>query len=177
MDEVDEQAIAAFDNYLGTLAGDAQAILDVVNDTAQPEELRRVLAGALNYLFKSLDLIDDGIEGLGFLDDAFVLRMACGQAAQQGELPETLVPLAQDAELVVGFLGEVSARLYGYVLSLTELSVRGRSVEAIVQDEGVRGELTADVVSWAARYQKPQFVLDERGLIKLRSFMNAKLPS
>ena len=37
-------------------------------------------AGALTYLFKSPDLIPDGIEDLGFIDDAFVFRMAAAAA-------------------------------------------------------------------------------------------------
>jgi uncharacterized membrane protein YkvA (DUF1232 family) len=56
---------------------------------AIPDGARRALASGLNYVFKSVDLIPDGIDDIGYLDDAFVLRVACAQvlAAGEGEAP------------------------------------------------------------------------------------------
>jgi len=176
MVEVEEQAVSDFGNYLGALADDTEAILDAVVDPSLDGGVRRVLAGALNYLFKSLDLIDDGIEGLGYLDDAFVIRIACAQAQAIGPLPQSLSPLAEQAQHIAAFVGDLTPRFDRFVGGLKTATVRGRSVEAIVSDATVLEELTLDVRSWAARYKKPQFVLDERGLIKLRAFLGAKLP-
>ncbi len=36
---------------------------------------RRYATAGLNYIFKSLDLIPDGIDDIGFCDDAFVIRV------------------------------------------------------------------------------------------------------
>ena len=47
------------------------------------DEAARSLVSGLNYIFKSLDLIPDGIDDLGFLDDAFVLRVACAFAVER----------------------------------------------------------------------------------------------
>jgi len=173
---VEERALEAFGNWLVSLADDTRSIADSVFDESVSAGVRRPLAGGLNYFFKSLDLIDDGIEGLGYLDDAFVLRIAADQARSQGELSEAVSALADDAPLIREFLGDLAGRLDRFVKSLENGVVRGRSVEAIVDDASVREELVGDVRGWASRYTKPQFVLDDKGLVKLRSFLGAKLP-
>lgn len=177
MSDEGEREIEAFGKWLASLAGDTKAVADVVSDEAIPAELRRPLAGSLNYLFKSLDLIDDGIEGLGFLDDAFVLRVAASHATKSGELPEAISNLASDAHLIEEFLGDLFGRLDTFVSNLVDGSVRGRSVSQIVEDAAVREEMLADVRGWANRYAPPKFVMDEQALVKLRSFLNAKLPA
>lgn len=176
MDELDERALAAFGGWLGSLAEDAGLLSEAIEDTELPPEVRGPLASALNYLFKSLDLIDDGIEGLGYLDDAFILRVAARNAGQAGELPQSLQGLATHAVLVEEFLGELAPRLDRYVLSLSNAKVRGRSVDEILVDAQVRQEMLGDVRAWANRFEVPRFVMDENTLVKLRSFLNAKLP-
>src|SRR5438045_3179256 len=47
------------------------------------DEGQRYLVAGLNYIFKSLDLIPDGIDDLGYMDDAFVLRLAAALAATE----------------------------------------------------------------------------------------------
>src|SRR4051812_10217831 len=71
-----------FPAYLRTLGDDAGALGEIVTSDA-PEEVRRYVVAGLNYIFKSLDLIPDGIDDLGFLDDAFVLRVAASLAAEE----------------------------------------------------------------------------------------------
>jgi len=176
MTDVEQQAIDTFGNWLRGLADDTRLIADVVADESVPSSVRRPLAGSLNYLFKSLDLIDDGIEGLGFLDDSFVLRVAAEHAKSVGPLPENLLALAEDAGLIREALGDLYGRLDKFVASLVDSSVRGRTVEAIVNETEVREDLLGDVRGWASRYTPPAFVMDEQGLVKLRSFLAAKLP-
>jgi uncharacterized membrane protein YkvA (DUF1232 family) len=175
-DDVEERALAAFGGWLASLPSDTRTIAAAVSDEANPVEVRRPLAGGLNYFFKSLDLIDDGIEGLGYLDDAFVLRVAAAQAKRLGPVPEAVAALAADVELIREFTGEIFGRLEAFVSRLMSGVVRGRSVDAIVDDVAVREELIGDVDGWASRYHTPAFVLDGRGLVKLRSFLAAKLP-
>jgi uncharacterized membrane protein YkvA (DUF1232 family) len=176
-DDVDDRALAAFGGWLSSLAADAELVSGVVGDANYPPEVRTPLAGALNYLFKSLDLIDDGIEGLGFMDDAFILRFAARKAGAVGELPENLAGLAEDAGLVSEFLGELSPRLEAFVSSLEASTVRGRSVEAILIDAQVCEEMLGDVRAWGNRFEAPRFVMDENNLVKLRAFLGAKLPA
>ncbi len=174
--ELDKRALSQFPSWLKTLAEDAQAVSDVVANEEIPVEVRTPLAASLNYLFKSLDLIDDGIEGLGFLDDAFILRIAAADAQSAGDLPVSLEALAAEAVLVREVLGELAGRLDSFVEGLNNAVVRGRSVSAIVEESAVRAELLEEVRAWSSRYEPPLFVFDEQGLVKLRSFLAAKLP-
>ena len=80
MSDLDARALEAFARYLSTLPDDARKVGRAVADDALDTAVRAQLAGALNYLFKSLDLIDDGIEALGYLDDALILRIEIGRA-------------------------------------------------------------------------------------------------
>src|SRR6202042_3181650 len=68
-----------FPAWLRSLGEDAGALGTLVSGNASADVKRHVIAG-LNYIFKSLDLIPDGIDDLGFMDDAFVLRVACAFA-------------------------------------------------------------------------------------------------
>ncbi len=175
MSDLDARLVTALGSWLTSLGQDALDLDRVLADESVSPVVRRSSAAALNYLFKSLDLIDDGIEGLGFLDDALVLRVAARRAG--GGAPEVVQKLAADAELIREFLGALYPRLDAFVASLEESTVRGRSVEAIVSDASVREELSGDVAGWAGRYHAPAFVMDERGLVKLQAFLAAKLPA
>lgn len=176
MDDVDQRAIETFGKWLRSLGDDTKAVASVVGDESVAKEIRSPLAGSLNYFLKSLDLIDDGIEGLGYMDDAFVLRIAASNAKAVGQLPESLNSLAEDADLLREVLGDLAERLDRFVKSLESGVVRGRSVEDILNEASIREELAADLSGWASRYTPPAFAMDEQALVKLRSFLAAKLP-
>ncbi len=177
MTDTDARCLEVFPEWLQTLDDDAVALVGVLEDASVPEAARRHAAAALNYLFKSLDLIPDGIEDLGFLDDAFVVRVASrlALAAAPGAPAEPIGRLAAEASLVADLLGEVYPRLEAYVERLGSAAVRGRSVEDIVRDAGVRASLASDVKGWASSYVVPTFTRDAKNLVKLRSFLQAKL--
>lgn len=177
MTELESRCLDAFPKWLSTLGDDARALIALV-EGATAEPMRRRAAGALNYLFRSLDLIPDGIEDLGFIDDAFVLRVAAARAlAEASEGDATLARLAGDAELIREYLGDVYSRLDAFVAGLDSVAARGRSVNDIVADAQVRGEFVREVRTWADSYAPPTFARDEKNLVKLRSFLAAKLPA
>lgn len=60
---------------------------------------------------------------------------------------------------------------------LEQGSARGRSVASILADAAVRAEFVQEVRQWADSYAVPSFTRDERNLVKLRSFLLAKLPA
>lgn len=175
MSEQDTQFLEAFGSWLKRLGEDAGLLADVLSTTDLPESTRRPVGGALNYLFKSLDLIDDGIEGLGYLDDAFVLRVAASRVTD-GPASDKLARLASEAALVEDFLGADYARLTRFVDGLGNVTVRGRSVDAILGDAQVCEDLVGDVRGWVRRYEAPPFVQDPKNLVKLRAFLTTKLP-
>lgn len=105
MATLDARCLDAFPNWLRSLGEDARALASVLEKEGSGGAQRRA-AAALNYLFKSLDLIPDGLEDLGFIDDAFVVRAAADAVKQESEseltldASGTLSRLAAEAELV-----------------------------------------------------------------------------
>ncbi len=171
-----------FPGWLRSLGDDAEQLGNVVSDSAVPEAARQMVAGGLNYLFKSLDLIPDGIDDIGYLDDAFVLRVAAELAVQDdaGDLDadklRTLNRLATDADIVREFLEKDFSRFSDYVKGLRKGAARGRSVTDIVGDAATQAAFVSDVRGFGKSYQPPGFSREEKNLVKLRAFFDAKLP-
>lgn len=169
-----------FPEWLRSLGADARAMAQSLCDNRLSTEERIWIASALNYVLRSVDLIPDGIEDLGFLDDAFVLRQAALEVARQqaaaAELYPILVQLSRDAVDVNDFLAEDAERLAEYVSGLRIVSVRGRSPSDIVEDENLARQVADEAASWAESYACPTFLRDEKTLVKLKSFLTTKLP-
>lgn len=166
----------AFPNWLKTLAPDVEEFAALLRSDTVPESSKQFIAGGINYLFKSLDLIPDGIENLGYIDDAFVLRIASVQVVNDGVKSGVVRRFAEEAKIVNDFLAEDYIRLEKYVHNLTRGAARGRTVDEILGDPRVRDSLLGDVTSWVAGYQIPTFHRDEKTLVKLRAFLDSKLP-
>ncbi len=178
MTPVEARCLEAFPIWLKSLADDAQKLAAVVENVAAPSSARTSAASALNYLFKSLDLIPDGLEDIGFIDDAFVFRVAASTLPAEDAAADasgTLARLGTDAELVREFLGDVYPRLSSYVAELGGAKVRGRAVEDVLGDPLVLADFVREVRQWAGGYQSPAFYRDDKNLVKLRAFLNAKL--
>ncbi|MFO0547589.1 MAG: YkvA family protein [Polyangiaceae bacterium] len=178
MSDLNQRCLDTFPEWLKALATDATELALLLSESDLPESSRRFSAAALNYLFKSLDLIPDGIEDLGYLDDAFVLRVAARFATKgvSGEVPAVLTRLAADVPLVEELLGVDYPRLAKYVDNLQHGAARGRTAEDIVAKEEVRAAFLAELRAWADAYDAPSFTRDEKNITKLQSFLSAKLP-
>lgn len=175
---IDPRYLEMFPQWLRSLGEDAALVGDVISGAAGDDEATRSLVAGLNYIFKSLDLIPDGIDDLGFLDDAFVLRVACALAgAANPEIKQGVVQrLSDDASAVKEFLGADYARLEQYARGLRKGAARGRTVEDIVTEPGTRQQFLQEVKAWSTGYQVPSFTRDPKTLVKLKAFLNAKLP-
>jgi uncharacterized membrane protein YkvA (DUF1232 family) len=176
MSENDVKYLDAFGAWLRTLGEDAEQLSQLLSAEDSSPAARQAVAGGLNYLFKSLDLIPDGIDDIGYLDDAFVLRVAALQAAREGTLPAAVATLADDDAIVRDFLGDAYERLDKYVSGLRSGAARGRTVAEILGNETTLQEFLSDVKGFASSYQPPSFSRDPKNLIKLRAFFDAKLP-
>ena len=84
--------------------------------------------------------------------------------------------LANDCELLREFLGDDYGRLESYVKGLRRGSARGRSVADVLGEPSVRAAFLGDVTGFAKNYVSPSFTREEKTLIKLRAFFDAKLP-
>lgn len=182
MTELETRCLDAFPGWIRSLADDATALAQLLSSDSLPPEAKKLVAGGLNYVFKSLDLIPDGLEGLGYLDDAFVLRVASRLAvaipgAKEADMRGTLARLEGESSLVGEFLAKDDERLVRYVKDLTKGAARGRSVAEIVDDAAVRSAFLSEVHGWAKSYVAPGFSRDEKNLVKLKSFLSNKLPA
>jgi uncharacterized membrane protein YkvA (DUF1232 family) len=172
------RCLEAFPNWLKSLGSDAQTLAAVVENRSLPEGARRSAVLALNYLFRSLDLIPDGLEDLGFIDDAFVFRVAAAgvsPADAQADSSGTLARLADDVGLVREFLSDVYPRLEAYVAASATTSARGRSISDVLSNDTALVEFVRDARQWADTYQLPAFGRDEKNLVKLKSFLSTRL--
>lgn len=199
MSESEGHYLDLFHQWLKGLGQDASAMAAQLEAEASPAEAapteaspahaRAALAGGLTYLFKSLDLIPDGIDDIGYLDDAFVLRVAASLAypsadadsnadavANASAIPDALRPLVNDCVAIRSFLGDDYARLETYVEGLRRGAARGRSVEEVLTESSALADLVSDVRGFAQTYDPPAFSREARNLIKLRAFFDAKLP-
>lgn len=178
MSTLESRCLEAFPGWLKSLAEDAQKLAALLEQgDASPAALRGA-ACSLNYLFKSLDLIPDGLEDLGFIDDAFVLRVAAALVSPgERDAAGVLGKLADEAALINEFLGPDYERLEGYVEKLGGAAARGRSVAQILEDAAVRADFVREVAQWAAGYVPPSFARDARSLVKLKSFLGTRLPA
>lgn len=178
MTTLDSRCLEAFPSWLKSLAEDAQSLAGLLEQGEASPAARHAAALGLNYLFKSIDLIQDGLEDLGFIDDAFVLRVAASQVSVgERDAAGVLAKLAEQAKLVAELLADDYPRLERYVQKLENGSARGRSVSQILEDDAVRAELVREVGQWAASYAAPSFARDARSLVKLRSFLATRLPA
>lgn len=177
MTTLDSRCLEAFPSWLKSLADDAQQLAGLLEESSCSAAAQRGAASALNYLFKSLDLIPDGLEDLGFIDDAFVLRVTAALVAEsERDAAGVLGRFAAEAALIAEFLGSDYARLEQYVTKLGDGSARGRSVAQIIDDTAARADFVREVRQWAAGYTAPSFARDTRSLVKLKSFLATRLP-
>ena len=171
-----------FPSWLRTLGDDALAAGQIAATRELPDAARQALVGGINYMFKSLDLVPDGIDDIGYLDDAFVLRVAAEQAMREDlsrlapEQARLLNRLSEDAALIEKFLGDDYGRLSGYVTGLRKVAARARAVTDILHNATVQAAFLSDLRGFAQAYAPPGFSREEKNLVKLRAFFDAKLP-
>lgn len=182
MSEDLSQYLDTFPGWLRSLGDDAEQLAALLESPGIHDTAREYFAGGVNYLFKSLDLIPDGIDDIGYLDDAFVLRVAAelGSAEDLGDVSpdgmKLVGRLTNEADTVREFLGKDYQRLEAYVKGLRKGAARGRAVSDILGDAATQAEFIEDVRSFARSYDSPSFSREEKNLIKLKSFFDAKLP-
>jgi uncharacterized membrane protein YkvA (DUF1232 family) len=184
MSDTTTQYLETFAGWLKNLSGDVRSLFDAARSEEFGIDSQRYLVGSINYLFKSLDLIPDGIDDIGYLDDAFVLRIGARAALQSAEASASeaargpLEKLAADTALIDEFLGpQLATRLEDYVAGLRRGAARGRTVEDLLSNANLMRDLEADVLAFGHDFSPPSFAQDEKNLVKLKAFLDAKLPS
>ncbi len=167
MADFESRCLDAFPQWLESLADDARSVVGWLGDDRLGPSARHRLAGAIGYLMRSVGLVQDGIEDLGYLDDACVLRVAAARAVALSGDPEAwdagLLRLSEAASLVRELLGEDYSRL--------EADVERLAVEDLGPD------FDRDFREWANGYVPPEWRRDPKNLVKLKSFVQHRLPA
>lgn len=180
MSDLDSRCLDAFHQWLKSLGSDVNEVGQLLTQDDLSEPLRQHAARAVNYLFKSLDLIPDGTEDLGFIDDAFVLRVSAALARAESDGSSTganvIDRLSDDARLIEEFLGDDYKRLESYVQGLNQGAVRGRTIDEILSDSSARQDALGELDAWATSYECPSFNRASKNLVKLKSYLSTKLP-
>ena len=67
MSDTNTKCLDLFPKWLQSIGDDVGVVVKALKSDAIDNEARRFLLGGINYLFKSLDLIPDGIDDIGYL--------------------------------------------------------------------------------------------------------------
>ncbi|MDJ0765412.1 MAG: DUF1232 domain-containing protein [Myxococcota bacterium] len=184
MNETDNRCLETFPAWLTSLPDDIGIAREAIEAAQATPGARQALIAGITYVFKSQDLIPDGVDDIGFIDDACVLRLSAFQALEddvsdfkEAEAGKKLQRLADDSELIAAFLGEsVYDRLMRYTQGLSKGVVRGRTAADIEQTPALYEAFCSEISDFLNQYKSPEFSKDEKNLIKLRAFFEAKLP-
>ncbi len=176
MDPNASRRLEVFSLWLKTLPSDVRAMAALLTPR-EPEPVRVYVASALTYLTRNLDLIPDGIEGIGYLDDAFVIRTASALAVEQFGVgsPSALRRLAQDNDVVKAFLGPEYARVRTYVTGLRDYVSKGRTAVQVAANEELSKGIAAEAVEWCGEYKESPLKKDPAELERLGNFLRSKL--
>jgi len=172
-----------FEEWTSTLSKDVQATWDMLTNESVASPGRRWLAAALSYTLTQLDLIPDH-ERAGSIDDAFVLRIAYGLAAEHAGKTSTddtarIARMTQQEDQVREFLGdELYAKLRRLVTDLCDKQVRGRTVDHILADPRARQDMKREL-DVQCKKMKPSHVSNaaeaDALVVSVTSYLKMKL--
>jgi uncharacterized membrane protein YkvA (DUF1232 family) len=172
-----------FAEWTAQLSADIDATFDLLSNEAMAVQGRRFLAGALSYTLMQLDLIPDHEKG-GAVDDAFVLRIAFGLAAEHAAKVATgdaqrIARMTNDEEEVKKFLGDTTyAKLRRFVIDQADKEVRGRTTDRVLADSRARADLKREL-DQSVRRMKRAIVEDDAAAealeVSVKSYLKMKL--
>jgi hypothetical protein len=172
----------AFLAWLAGLGGEARELAALLAREDAPPPLRRFAAETLNQLLYAVDLIPEGIEGLGYLEALFGFRLLARELSEaepdsvSADPHGTVRRLSSEADLVRAFLGdEDQQRLLALAHLQGEKRARGRSLAELLELPEAQSAAIEDVQSWAEQYRPPQFGSGSHDLVRLLSFLRTRV--
>ncbi len=173
-----------FEDWTSQLGSDLTATFVLSGDERIAPQGRRFLAGALSYSLQQLDIIPDH-EAAGSVDDAIVLRIAFGLAAEHAsnaamDDAARFARMTNDEDTIRRFLGDaLFAKLRRLVMDLTEKPVRGRTSDQVIVAGSPRDELKRELDSHGKRIKKANAGADDKAQealeVSVRSWFSMKL--
>src|SRR5258706_2568614 len=172
-----------FAEWTQRLPDDVELTFALTGDDKVAQPGRRVLASALSYCLTQLDLIPDH-ERAGAIDDAFVLRVAHGLAAEHTanvgrDASAKIARLTHDQDELREVLGDkLFAQLRRYVLDLQQKAVRGRTVDNLLSDPRARQDLKREL-DQQMKAMKPTLIDNDAAAdaleVSVKSYLEMKL--
>lgn len=181
MSPPDAEALQHFSHWLAGLAADARALSKLVVDPAQPSDVRAYGIGALGAVLHASDVVCDGVEDLAWIDVALFLRLAARRASLGEPAPEAggeasvIARLAGEAEAAQRFLGDLGPAYESGIEGRLAKVVRGRGVDGTLAEPELGAALAVDIATWAADFTPPALTQDQYELVKLRTFLRARV--
>lgn len=173
--------LETFSRWLEQLPSDVTALCDTLVRAETPDALRRASADIVSHLHRSLELIPEGLEALGYVDHAFVARALArdavsshAEADAEAAAPE-LSRLASEADLVIDFLGADFGSFLEGVRRAHAAPAWRESADALLEDEERRASVLEEVRAWVRDYSAPALGRGEEGLLVLQSFMRTRV--
>jgi len=172
----DAEFVDEFNVWLETLPLDVEALAAV-----ESGEGRLFTLGGLSYLLYRDDMVPDDIEGIGWMDEAMVLRVAALQAMEAGlgkidpEVQEAIEALAGEAWVVEEFLGETYTAFYDYVLEMPFRRDSGYLPASLFDDPEDWEKFEEDVEDELRGYRPKPLAQNTRTLRELKSFIKSKV--
>ncbi len=172
----------AFVAWLTGLGGEARELSALLGREDAPPGLRRFAAETLNQLLYAVDLIPEGIEGLGYLEALFGVRLLARELSEaepdsvSADPHGTVRRLSREAGLVRSFLGEDDeGRLLALARAQSDKRARGRSVAELLEVPEAQSAAIEEAQSWAEQYQPPPFGTGSHDLVRLLSFLRTRV--
>lgn len=177
----DTSCLETFSRWLAEMPGEVTALCDVLESPLEspsvPEPCRRASAESLAHLIRSIEIIPDGVEALGYLENLFAFRtiMRDATAGADAAADETSRRLAAESELVAEFLGDDFGRLREATERAREQTRDGQRASDLLDDAERRSAAVAQLRAWASAYRAPELAPTEAEALKVRSFLRVRL--
>jgi uncharacterized membrane protein YkvA (DUF1232 family) len=181
MTPTEARFLRTFQSWLDAMGSEVGALGKLLESDEAPPALRGASAASLAYLLRSFDIIPEGLEELGYLDDLFVFRALAERAVLDDPDATALDPsgtvarLAAEAELVAEFLGEDYPRLQAAAFSSGPAHAEGRHAEDLLKDPELCAAALTDARAWIESFRAPELAHGAEELVKLGSFFRTKL--
>jgi uncharacterized membrane protein YkvA (DUF1232 family) len=173
-----------FEEWTTNLQGDLAATYALSGDEKIAVQGRRFLAGALAYSLLQMDIIPDH-EAAGSVDDAIVLRLAYGLAAEHAagaavDDAARFARMTNDEDEIRQFFGDaLFAKVRRFVLELADKEVRGRKSDQVIVAGKLRDDMKRELDSASKRIKKPDTNHDEKQQealeVSVKSWFSMKL--
>ena len=124
---------------------DAARVRGALEDKSVDSSGRRLLVGALQHVLDSFDMFPDHYWGFGYVDAAMVLRVAAAQTVANGATFRGLLLLSKETSEIERLLGSLYQPLWRMVKSFPDKTIRGRSVNQILEDKDARASFESDL--------------------------------